>query len=516
MSFLNHLLPAWKRTLFGNSANAAILSAINTELINSEKETVDSKILLILATSTGEWLDYFGEVFGVFRRDNENDDDYRDRIIEYVKTERGTIPAIIKAIRDFLQDDECSIDIYEPYTNVFFLNKSKLNGPDHILGYYYTVAVIDVRISRPFPVDAVIEVINAFKPAGVTLFISYHPGSDPNAKVVDIPLSDIESQPFKRRLRIMNGMDNIVRGHLSLTEKLRLDNDPSDVFILNKSKLNSLDRLAGSFSVFRSTYNLATYSLDDLTFTTNTTMIEVLDETIEASEDFYTKTKWKDSSYAEQPVNDSPFHLYMTLDLFTYLETNYPSQLRDVRPDGIYNRDTYLELVGNPSLQYLMRATTSPNSPVQYDTQMLNFHTNEWDTIYSGNMTFAFQDRKDELDSLEPYLSESGLVFTRFKFNQGNIPYNFQLYFFELSFYKHLGVKQLLYLSFYKNIMGRSGDHNPTIAMTNGTFERYDRPTAGSYEPMAFYINMSPETVDTVDVDSLRITNITTVTELEE
>jgi hypothetical protein len=169
MSFLKHLLPGWKTDLSDlTKANAAILNSIESEIKDAEAEAMGSKILMSLKTSTGEWLDKYGNIFGVLRRDDELDVPYRDRITNYILLERGTIPAIKKAIANFLKIAEAEIDIYEPYENIFFLNKSKLNGPDRFLGEYYTVAVIDIKMAHEFPPE-LIGIIKDFKPAGVTV-----------------------------------------------------------------------------------------------------------------------------------------------------------------------------------------------------------------------------------------------------------------------------------------------------------------------------------------------------------
>jgi hypothetical protein len=169
MSFLKHLLPAWKTNLADKTrANAAILAAIDDEFKDSEAEAIGSKVLMALGTSTDEWLDKYGNLFGVVRKDDELDDDYRLRITNYILLERGTIPAIKKAVANFLQISEAAIEIYEPYENIFFLNSSTLNGDDHILGEYYTVAVIDIKMAQEFPPE-LIGILKDFKPAGVTV-----------------------------------------------------------------------------------------------------------------------------------------------------------------------------------------------------------------------------------------------------------------------------------------------------------------------------------------------------------
>lgn len=187
MSFLKHLLPGWKTSLGDKTkANAAILSSIEDEMKDAEAEAIGSKVLMSLETSTGEWLEKYGNLFGVLRRDDEIDSTYRGRIKDYIVLERGTIPAIKKAISAFLQIAQADIEIYEPHTDIFFLNRSKLNSSAHMLGEYYTVAVIDIKLAQEFPLE-LIGLIKEYKPAGVTVHftrvpVTYSGGSfDTNA-----------------------------------------------------------------------------------------------------------------------------------------------------------------------------------------------------------------------------------------------------------------------------------------------------------------------------------------------
>lgn len=175
MSFLKHLHPGWKISLQDKTqVNAAILDAIDQELKVAESDMIASKFDLSLESATGQWLDEYGDVFGVVRQDNETDTAYRARIIQYILLDRGTIPAIKKAILAFLGDPNTYVNIYEPFNNIFFLNKSKLNSKDCLLGEYYTNAVIDIFFSNNFPV-AVIDIVKKFKPAGVSVFLTRQP-----------------------------------------------------------------------------------------------------------------------------------------------------------------------------------------------------------------------------------------------------------------------------------------------------------------------------------------------------
>lgn len=178
MSFLKYLLPAWKTNLDDTRANTAILKAIDQTLKDAELDTINNKIQMILGTASGEDLDKYGNLFSLSRKDNETDTVYRKRVLGYITLERGTIPAIIQAIRVFLNDYNSSIYIYEPWQNVFYLNGSNLNGNDHLQGTYYTQAVIDIKFGIPVPAG-IRDVVNEFKPAGVTVFLTYAP---PTAK----------------------------------------------------------------------------------------------------------------------------------------------------------------------------------------------------------------------------------------------------------------------------------------------------------------------------------------------
>lgn len=444
MSFLRHLLPSWRRVLNDSTANAAILSAIDKELTQAEIDAIEGKVVMDLEKSTGKWLDQYGDIFGVIRRDDEDDDLYRSRIINYVLLKRGTIPAIQDAIREFLRDYDSHIEVYEPHRNIFTLNKSKLNGPDHFLGEYYTFAVIDVKIARNFP-EGIIDIINEFKPAGVTVHLTYRPSAyNPEADIVELPPAGSEIMESGIRMHLMNGMNDRVRGHLNLTNRTRDEDDDSGLFILNRSKLNSLDRLAGSFSAANSTYNLASFSEEDIVFTANTAIEDVLAQTEQMTTDFYIKTGRVDDQYAAQPIESSKTsYLYFTMDVATYLNTEYPTYLREVSPDGMYTKNTYLSLMDNPKIQYQMKATTPPSSPTKYSVQGLNLRTGKWEDIKMGDIRYDTIEEKIELGSLENHLSETGLVFIRIKMNpnSGVGNYNLHLHFLEIGFHKEVAIR---------------------------------------------------------------------------
>lgn len=187
---LHPLIRRKRKKLYEDDTNFAILNAIDLELKDLESRTIKSKIQSSLKTSTGEFLDEYGEFFGVYREGGEVEDEtYRERIIEKVNIPRGTNDSIKRAVRSYLKRNTVGIEVYEPWEDIFYLNNggSTLNGKHKMQGEYYQFAVIDVYIGTPFEQD-IVNIIDEYKPAGVKLYVTY----DPN-------LSPIEPEPEPNR-----------------------------------------------------------------------------------------------------------------------------------------------------------------------------------------------------------------------------------------------------------------------------------------------------------------------------
>lgn len=485
MSFLRHLLPAWKRGIEDKRrANAAILASLDRELKDTEVAAIEGKVLLSLNTATGEWLDQYGKMFGVLRMDAEQDDHYRQRMIKYVLLKRGTIPAIKEAIQAFLQNYDSEIEIYEPYTNVFTLNKSKLNGPDHLLGHYYTVAVIDIRIPVPFPIG-LIDVINEFKPAGVTVRLTYRPGAyNPNAPIIGGEGDQIEGST---KLKIMTGMNDRIRGHLNLTARSRQEGEDSGIFFLNRSKLNSKDRLTGAYSVTSPTYNLATYAKNDVVFTKDATISYVQSNTTPMSSDFYSKTGEITEQYATQVVDGTAVnYLHFTMDVATFFFTKYNDYLREAAPNGVYTKETFLSFMENPTLQYRVKAAVSPTKPTLCTMQLLNMQTEQWDDLNSDLVRYEVTGARIELNSLENYLSDGGLIFARLKVNANPAAgsYEIHTHFFEIGFNKEIAIRPTIRTGVRKAEFGDKVTYRLLNDETNIINENYMISDALLIEPM--------------------------------
>lgn len=298
-NFLRNIHPLLKRGRREDehdNTNFAILNALNHELTQTERDTIQSKIHSSLETATGEYLDKWGDWFGVYRRPGQDDEAYRARIIRYLLLKRGTIPAIIDAIKDFLEDYDATVVIYEPWKNIFYTNKSALNGEDHLMGYYYRFAIIDISIDRPFPPE-IREIIQAFKPAGVLFYVNYDGSLNPNNKPWLYP-SATATVTSKYVTEFLTGITNNVYGKISMSEKSGEDTD-SDYFITNDSDLNGADVLAGSFMHNRSYINLASSTMDKTyTPTVGGTLSEIKLGTTELDDPFYMLTREEDGQFA--------------------------------------------------------------------------------------------------------------------------------------------------------------------------------------------------------------------------
>lgn len=262
MNFWENLHPLLRRKENEDrrSANGSILHAIANSLTESEQKLIYDKVQESLATATLSYLDYWGSWFGVPRKPNENDSDYRERMKAYLLLGRGTKQSIIDAIRRFLQDTNSFIDIYEPWKNIFILDKSKLDGEDHLLGDYYRYGVIDVSLGIPLT-DDILKVIDAFKPVGVKVYTNYNPLMNKDNKVTNLGMasSDIQTHIYLdmgskyANTGIQLGLDDYDYTKARLS-KLK-------PFVLDKSKIDSTDILASP--------NSKPYDADNLLLSTS-------------------------------------------------------------------------------------------------------------------------------------------------------------------------------------------------------------------------------------------------------
>lgn len=327
---IHPLLRRNKRPEKYDDTNFAVLNALNYELTQAEQETIASKIQSSLESATDTYLDTWGDWFGVYRKDGWDDEYYRARIIRELLLKRGTIPAIIDALVDFLNDNDAVVQIYEPWRNIFYTNKSKLNGDDHLMGYYYRFAIIDISIDRPFPPE-IVEIIKAFKPAGVLFYLRLDTSLDKNKTTVESPYVYLDVTN-KTELESLNGLYYDLRGNINLSDQ-RTQVVGNNIFHTNNSKLNGEDVLAGAFNHGRGYIHLASTTLLDYTPKATDSMSNLKTTLGEAGSDMYNQTKEKDGRTAsiQVPATKNVHTLYSnSIDFGEYDYSTAPNLLKTV------------------------------------------------------------------------------------------------------------------------------------------------------------------------------------------
>ena len=355
---IHPLLRRNKRPEKYDDTNFAVLNALNYELTQAEQETIASKIQSSLESATDTYLDTWGDWFGVYRKDGWDDEYYRARIIRELLLKRGTIPAIIDALVDFLNDNDAVVQIYEPWRDIFRTNRSKLNGDDHLMGYYYRFAIIDISIDRPFPPE-IVEIIKAFKPAGVLFYLRLDTSLAKNKTTVESPYVYLDVTN-KTELEFLNGLYYDLRGNINLSDQ-RTQVVGNNIFHTNNSKLNGEDVLAGAFNHGRGYIHLASTTLLDYTPKATDSMSNLKTTLGEAGSDMYNQTKEKDGRTAsiQVPATKNVHTLYSnSLDFGDYDYSTAPNLMRTITfsdlstmetptgrvPTGVTDKGDYFEI----------------------------------------------------------------------------------------------------------------------------------------------------------------------------
>lgn len=165
-------------------AKSLIIDAIFQSLV-IQKDGLNVAILeMALETASGEWLDYWGNTFGIPRGYEEVDDIYRKRIIEEILLPKNTLEGIkIAAARKINKDHNEnllpeSIRIFEPWTELIKLDeRGYLDGNGRLISYdYWIYSVIDISLPDSSHITPeLIEYLNKVKAAGVKIAFSVAP-----------------------------------------------------------------------------------------------------------------------------------------------------------------------------------------------------------------------------------------------------------------------------------------------------------------------------------------------------
>lgn len=443
-NFLKNIHPLLRRGRQPNKyddSNFAVLNALNYELTQAEQETIASKIQSSLESATDTYLDTWGDWFGVYRKDGWDDEYYRKRIIRELLLKRGTIPAIIDALVDFLDDNDAVISIYEPWRNIFYLNKSKLNGEDHLMGFYYRFAIIDISIDRPFPPE-IVEVIQAFKPAGVKFYINLDMSLNVNTTPVESPYTDI-GVITSEALEMFTGLFYDVIGDINLANQTPQIVD-NDFFITNKSLLNSTDVLSGSFSHGRGLIHLASDMLTIPFTPTNEDTLSTIKTAIgEGSADMYTYTSKADGITAqvkipaiEEGTSDTSA-MYITLDVLNYLDNYNKQDYADLKEQ--YGDEALAILLADLNLSTRVRALVSPSNAVETEIAVYDFSAESWFTLSNENISRSFKVTNSDINRATEHINDSGLLVIRISCKRKELDTFFEIDTLNLTFDHRLG-----------------------------------------------------------------------------
>ncbi|BAO09273.1 putative structural protein [Staphylococcus phage S25-3] len=422
-NFLKNLHPLLRRDRNkkdNQDPNFALIDALNEEMNQVEKDAIESKLQSSLKTSTSEYLDKFGDWFGVYRKTDENDDVYRARIIKYLLLKRGTNNAIIDAIKDYLGRDDIDVSVYEPFTNIFYTNKSHLNGEDHLMGYYYRFAVINVSIGDYFPVE-IIDVINEFKPAGVTLYVTYDGASTIRGGAIIKWLEGLPKIETYQEFDRFTGYDDTFYGHINMNQSKDTDNSSSDIFKTNHSLINSLDVLTGSSSVGRQyiNYGYVTSYVYNPGMTSSVNQISASTEGRgqEVPTDYYMYTSTKNNNTVELSMQTTSGVSYL------YNNFNFRDYMSKYRPQVDLQSDEARRIVSDYikelSIDYYLSAVIPPDESIEIKLQVYDFSINRWLTVSISNLSFYEKNIGSNIGYIKDYLNNELNMFTRLEINAG-------------------------------------------------------------------------------------------------
>ncbi|AZU99952.1 hypothetical protein vBEfaHEF1TV_108 [Enterococcus phage vB_EfaH_EF1TV] len=442
-NFFKNIHPLLRRSKKPNNyddTNFAVLNALNHELTQAEQETIASKIQSSLESATDEYLDTWGDWFGVYRKDGWDDEYYRKRIIRELLLKRATIPAIIDALVDFLNDNDAIINIYEPWRNIFYLNKSKLNGYDHLMGHYYRFAIIDISIDRPFPPE-IIEVIKAFKPAGVKFYINLDMSLNKDTTTIESPYADLDIITLEE-LEMFTGLFYDVIGDINLSNQIPQIVD-NNLFRTNNSKLNGEDVLSGAFSHGRGFIHLASdMLLEEFTPTNEDTLSTVKTKLGEGSPNLYAYTAKADGVTAQLKVpkleeGTEVSCSYITFDVMNYIELNYKEEYRELVDE--LGDNALNTLLGNLNLSTKIRALVSPANPLEAEISVFDFTNNNWFSLKEINVSKNFIINNSSINRPTEHLNSNGLLFIRIACKRKQVDTLFEIDSLNLLFNHRMG-----------------------------------------------------------------------------
>lgn len=243
---LERFLPTtYRTTKDGSNAHNAFLGSIKGSIETTRDDVQNISLQVYFTKATGKFLDIYGKYIGLSRAINEEDQSYRDRLVSYITTKRGTIDAIVSGIKNELNDQTIPVSVYETWRNIFILNQSTLNGLDYIMGEKYRYAVIEVTVGKYVDPNTLTDIVNRYKAYGVMVIYHYSLGISDNYydSSVDFTNSVISDSGDSK----LNDYTGLYFKNYGITlGDSPLSTSDLDLFKTNDSKLNSSDVLSGN------------------------------------------------------------------------------------------------------------------------------------------------------------------------------------------------------------------------------------------------------------------------------
>lgn len=236
---LERYLPtAYKTIGNGSDVHRGLLGALKQMLVTTEQDIIEGTKQVFLANANSWALDLYGDWVGESRK-GELDDAYRARIIEKITLGRNTVGNIIAGIKREVNDPDLTVSVYEPWRNIFILNKSLLNGADKLMGNFYRYAVIQITLNKYVNALELQVIADKYKSAGVSVVFVYRDG---------IVAGDGTLLALPLRL-INEGRNTVNQNRSQLYGSLLMNGLPTgakstDLFTVNESDINGNDVLA--------------------------------------------------------------------------------------------------------------------------------------------------------------------------------------------------------------------------------------------------------------------------------
>lgn len=180
--FAKYLSSIYKTNLSKtNKIHKILIDSIFKCFVMVEDDIDQMALEMCLSTATGQWLDLWGDYFGIPRRISESDKSYSHRIIDEIIQPKATLTALKSATArwlNYIYDSDIKpeeIEIKEPWKDLLVTShRGRVSYfgrlPD---SEYWTPAVIDIAIPDSSQMSAdLIAYLNEVKAAGVQ--ISWH------------------------------------------------------------------------------------------------------------------------------------------------------------------------------------------------------------------------------------------------------------------------------------------------------------------------------------------------------